>query len=86
MIRDWPINQKVNLRKEGELSLNFSIQSVLVQAWFMAVVGVMAVIRVRVWVLIMVTLLGMAWCWSKSGIEWMDEIVRKFIYGEKDGC
>ncbi len=59
MIRDWPINQKVNLRKEGELGLNFRIQSVLVQAWFMAVI----VIGVMVWVLIMVTLLGMAWCW-----------------------
>jgi hypothetical protein len=41
---------------------------VLFQAWFMAEVGVMSVIGTKVWVLIMVTLLGMAWCWLKSEI------------------
>lgn len=68
MIRDWPITRKVNLRKEEEYGLNFRIQSVLFQAWFMAEVGVMSVIGTKVWVLIMVTLLGMVWCWLKSGI------------------
>jgi hypothetical protein len=68
LIRDWPITRKVNLRKEEECGLNFRIQSVLFQAWFMAEVGVMSVIGTKVWVLIMVTLLGMAWCWLKSEI------------------